>query len=296
MQFHEPGLGGAERQTSTQDTGRDRQEKLEPIPNQFYQEKILQSLSGEQGVFRDPTLRPTAFDENTRNTLIKGIAAGKYDLALQIMLQQQMSNLNGMTAEQMRQVCTDQVEVLRRDGHQRLINDRFKDAEAAVHDTLQPLYYGSQPLTARAARVEIPAMPPLSAAPALPVTREQPVDPELQNQRNMRQFFEAQQVILRSKIEQIPNSDAQRRFQTNERINLITRALATIDAGKPFSVKDAPLLVFFINEVKANESNRLALAQAKIGNDTEQKNIAATVSQLWQMGQYIEQHQEKPSV
>ncbi len=296
MQFNEQGLGGAEAQRPTQDRSRDRQEKLAPVPNQFYQEKILQYLSGEAGVFRDPTLRPTAFDENIRNTLIKGIAAGKYDIALQMMMQQQMSNLNGMSAEQMRQVCADQVEMLRKDGHQRLINDRFKDAEEAVHDTLKQLYYGAEPLNTRAERVEMPAMSPLSAAPALPVTREQPVDPELENQRKVRQFFEAQKILLQSRLGQIPNPEAQRRFQTSERINLITRALANMDAGKPFSAKDAPLLVFFINEAKANESNRLALAQAKIGNDGEQKNIAATVSQLWQMGQYIEQHQEKPSV
>ncbi len=296
MQYHETGLGTPEGQQSRQDIGRDKQEKLAPIPNQFYQEKVLQFLSGETGVFSDPTLRPTAFDENTRNTLIKGIAAGKYDRALQMMMQQNMSTLNGMTAEQMRQVCTDQVEMLRIDGRQRLINDRFKDAEQAVHDTLEPLRYGAAPLRDRTPRMEIPAMQPLSPAAALPTTREQQVNPELENQLKVRQFLEAQKILLQSKLGQIPNTEAQRRFQTGERVNLISRALVDMNAGKPFSAKDAPLLIFFINEVKKNESTRLELAQAKVGNDDEQRNIASTVSQLWQMAQYIEQHKEKPSV
>lgn len=296
MQFHDSGLGSPDTPVSRQDIGRDRQERLAPIPNQFYQEKVLQFLSGETGVFSDPTLRPTAFDENTRNTLIKGIASGKYDLTLQMMMQQNMSSLNGMTAEQMRQVCTDQVEMLRIDGRQRLINDRFKDAVQAVNDTLEPLRYGAAPLRDRTPRMEIPAMQPLSPAAALPTTREQPVEPELENKLKLHQFLETQQIVLKNRLGQIPETDHQRSLQTSARVNLIGRALADMNAGKPFSAKDAPLLVFFINEVKANESTRLALAQAKVGNDAEQKNIATTVSQLWQMAQYIEQHQEKPSV
>lgn len=278
----------------------DNRDQLPLQPNQFYQEKVIQYLAGWNGVFKDNTLQGNLVDSTARNELLKGIAAGRYDAAIQMMLAQEMQPMKGITAEQMRKVCTDQVELLRREGHERIKNDRFIDAANDIHRIMQPL--ASAPaMNAGSTPTRINGSPiqPLDAATKNSIgnPREQTIDPELATKISLKEFLQAQKTILTAKLNTTPENELQSRFQANARINLIDRSLTRINNGTAFAPADVPLLTYLINETKDSESARLAKAQAfkNTGNEREIATIASSVQKLWQMQQYVELHQEKPN-
>ena len=261
-------------------------------PNLFYQEKVLQYLSGTQiDTFKKPERQVSAFDQTTKTELLKGMAESRYDDAIQMMLQNEMQTIQGMTADQMRQVCRDQVELLKQEGHELLKKDRFVDARRDIHQTLEPLYNPQQIPELTATR-ETPA----AAVTNQPQTREQTVNPELQSQTDLKRFLEAQLILLNARLKGVDPYDTKNVLKFNSRISLAKNALVTISSGKPFSVQDSELLVYFIDETKKSESSRLERAQSRISNDAEIRDIASSVSQLWQMQQYVREHTEKPSV
>lgn len=278
----------------------DTRDQLPLEPNQFYQEKIIQYLSGWNDVFKDNTLQGNLVDSTARNELLKGIAAGRYDIAIQMMLAQEMQPMKGVSAEQIRKICSDQVELLRRDGHERIKNDRFVDAANDIHRIMQPLASSSAMNAIPApTRVSGSPMQPLDAAAKSPIVnpREQTIDPELETKISLKEFLQAQKTILTTKVNSTPTNDAQARFQANARINLIDRSMARLNTDRPFAQADAPLLIHLINETKDSESARLAKAQAfkNTGNEREVATIASSVQKLWQMQRYVELHQEKPN-
>lgn len=273
----------------------DSRDQLPLEPNQFYQAKIIQYLAGFNGVFKDNTLQGNLVGDTQRTDLLKGIASGRYDVAMQMMLTQEMQPMRGITAEQMRKICTDQVELLRREGHELIKKDRFVDAATDIHNTLEPLRAttNNRPNQTVANGTPIPPLAPAGRLVSDP--REHVIDPELETKISLKSFLEAQRLILQTKLSTTPESEIQSRYQANARINLIGRAIATLNSGAPFTQADAPLLMFLINETRMSESARLARAQTKIDNTKEQAVIAASVSKLWQMQKYVEQHQEKPT-
>lgn len=297
MQYAEGGLGSSPEKT----TGTERIERIDAQPNLLYQEKVMLFLAGKTDIFKETTLPASGIEGTQRNELLKGIAAGKYDVAIQMMLANEMTTVKGMTAEQMRQVCTDQVEFLRQDGRERIKKDRFIDAAADIHQTLDrlrgaPSEAGRDAPTATIAdgTATVPPLKPLGAGIASNVN-ETTVEPELETKLSLQEFLQAQLIIMRSKLSSIPDGQSQQYFQTNARIDLIRRSLNTLSGGAPFSTSDGQLLRYLINEIKMNESSRLELAQSKVGNEKEQATIAKSVTKLWQMQRYVELHQAKPS-
>ncbi len=297
MYYADSGLGGSPEKT----TGAEHVERLAPQPNSFYQEKVLLFLAGRIEAFKETTLPANLVEGTQRNELLKGIAAGKYNVAIQMMLANEMTPIKGMNAEQMRQICTDQVEFLRQEGSERIKKDRFLDAATAIHTTLDQLR--SPAASGEQTPQSNPTM--VGGTPVVPLeeagrgssfnAKEFTVDPELQTKIALKQFLQAQLIIMGSRLLSIADNQSPQYFQTSARINLVNRSIATLNSGAPFSRTDAPLLMYFINETKTSESARLALAQSKIGNDKEQASIAQSVQQLWQIQKYVELHQEKPS-
>lgn len=280
MHDSQSGLGNER----SRDANRGMPEKMAPIPNAFYQEKILQYLIGQTNTFRDPSLQPVVLTATQRNELIKDISRGKYNVALQMMISNDMGSLHGMSPEQMRAVCTDQVDLLRKDGSERIIRDRFTEAEQSIHTTLTSLDTPS-------GRATIAPLP--DTATPLPQTREQVIDPELATKLELTQFLRAQKLILESRVAQLPANETALIFRAQARMQLVARGLAAIDKGIPFSQTDAPLLVYVIDDMKKGEVARMDRAVNKTGSDKEQASIAASIGKLWQMQRYIEQHQEK---
>lgn len=296
MYYAQGGLGGS----PEKNTGAERVERLAPQPNPFYQEKVLLFLAGKIEAFKETTLSANLVEGTQRNELLKGIAAGKYNLAIQMMLANEMKPIKGMTTEQMRQICIDQVEFLRQEGHVRLKNDRFLDAATDIHATLdrlrEPAASGSPTTDSKQTMMAGTPVLPLEASDrgSFFNAREFTVDPELETKITLKQFLQAQLVIMGSKLSTMTDIQSQQYFQTSARINLVNRCIATLNSGMPFSKTDAPLLMYFINETRTSESARLARAQSKIGNETEQSSIAQSLQKLWQIQKYVEIHQEKP--
>jgi hypothetical protein len=298
MYYAKEGIGDS---PGPSNTGPERVEKLAPQPNLFYQEKVLLFLAGKMEAFKETTLTASLVEGTQRNELLKGIAAGKYDVAIQMMLANEMSTVKGMTAEQMRQVCTDQVEFLRQEGSERIKKDRFVDAAADIHRTMDrlrvsPSETGRDTPSATIANGTdaVPPLEPVGQGTASNVN-ETTVEPELETKRYLQEFLQAQLIIMRSRLSSLTDGQSQQYFQTNARIDLVRRSINTLNSGAPFSTADGQLLRYLINEIKTNESSRLGLAQSKVGNEKEQATIAKSVEKLWQMQQYVELHQAKPS-
>lgn len=297
MQYAEGGLGSS----PEKNTGTERVERIDRQPNSLYQEKVMLFLAGKTDIFKETTLPASGVDGTQRNELLKGIAAGKYDVAIQMMLANEMSTVKGMTAEQMRQVCTDQVEFLRQEGSERIKKDRFVDAAADIHRTMDRLRVppsetgsGAPSATIANGTDAVPPLEPLGQSTAINVN-ETTVDPELETKIQLQEFLQAQLIIMKSRLSSIPDGQSQQYFQTNARIDLVRRSINTLTRGAPFSTTDGQLLRYLINEIKTNESSRLGLAQSKVGNEKEQATIAKSVAKLWQMQRYVELHQAKPS-
>lgn len=110
------------------------------VPNGFYQNRIVQFLlSGKEELFRDPTGTSGQISPNQRHQLVKMIADGSLETQIQDMLATKMADLSTMTSSEMRDICRTQVELLRKEGHENIVHDRFVDAAQKIHETLAVL-------------------------------------------------------------------------------------------------------------------------------------------------------------
>ncbi len=121
------------------DCSQDQAEK-NLIGDLAYQNKILQFLLIQNPeIFSRNTIEKITISEHQRHLLTKAIYNGQFDALIEDMLTNKMVDLIGTTKTQMREICHAKIELLRREGAQNLVHDRFVDATVAIDDKLAPL-------------------------------------------------------------------------------------------------------------------------------------------------------------
>lgn len=252
-------------------------------PNPVYQELMLQYLAtGKHDTFANSDQPRRSLDVETRESLLQGIANGNFDAVFQSMLANDMVSKGTITAEQMRQVCTAQIEHLKQAGRESLKAHRFVTTVAEIRVILSPLLNEPAAKAVEAPPTK-PTLQPLSAAQTPAETQ---LDPELASKQQLQKFLESRLQSLQASIQRNPNMAHTDQFQVTSRISLIQRLTPAIANGQQLSSEDGRLLMFLINEVKQDQPNMTALSATQAAND--QSN--ARSDQYTTMRAYVSQH------